>query len=147
MRSDGTGTGTAVVAVATEPATHVAFDAAAAISSVGMMRVMNAWTVKSAAWAEGTIWKRSLRPVHRDLSTALAINLSCASESFASATATDNDVGMMRTVLASKITSLLTLTFACVNPVAGGEVLVGRQQARLLERNEGGAGGDDRHQE
>jgi hypothetical protein len=58
--------------------------------------------------------------VHRDRSTALAINLSCASESFASATTADNEVGMMRTVLAAKTPSLLTLSCACVrSPLLG----------------------------
>jgi hypothetical protein len=117
-RSDGTGSVMAPTAVATEAATDVAFDAAAAISSVGMMRVMNARTAKSAGCAPATIAKRSLSPVHSDRSTALAINLSCASESFASAAATDNDVGnevgMTRIVLAARISSLLTLTCACV---------------------------------
>src|SRR5262245_66442747 len=128
MRSDGIGTGTTVTAVATEVATHATFDAAAAVSSVGMMRVMNAWTVKSAAWLGGTIWKRSLRPVHSDRSTALAINLSWVSESFVSAIAADNEVGMTRTVLASKILSLSTLTCACVRtPLRSEERRVGKE--------------------
>ena len=54
--------------------------------------------------------------MHRDRSTALAISRTCASEMPASDTAADeNAVGVIRTVLADRISSLFTLTFAFVS--------------------------------
>ena len=55
MRNDGMAAVTTPVALTTVIPTDVTDDAAAAISSVGMMRVMNARTVKSAGWAADAI--------------------------------------------------------------------------------------------
>ena len=54
-RSEGIGAVTTPVTLTTVIPTDVTDDAAAAISSVGMMRAMNARTVKSAGWAADAI--------------------------------------------------------------------------------------------